>query len=161
MFMGNILLVKVYKMKKILVLNGPNLNLLGKREPNIYGNNTLDHLNEHLKKLGNTYGAEVNTFQSNHEGDLIDRIHQSEEEQYTGIILNPGAFTHYSYALRDAIASVNVPVIEVHISNVHAREPFRRESVTAPVTVGQIVGFGFFGYELALKAMVDYIKGRE
>lgn len=137
-------------MKKILVLNGPNLNLLGKREPNIYGNNTLEYLIEHLQKVGTSYGVMIDAFQSNHEGDLIDQIHHAEEENYTGIILNPGAFTHYSYAIRDAIASIQVPVVEVHISNVHAREAFRRESVTAPVTVGQIVGFGFFGYELAL-----------
>lgn len=148
-------------MKKILVLNGPNLNLLGKREPNIYGSNTIDYLIEHLKKTAASYGAVVEAFQSNHEGDLIDHIHQSEEENYTGIILNPGAFTHYSYAIRDAIASVNVPVVEVHISNVHARESFRSESVTAPVTAGQIVGFGFFGYELALKALIEYIQRGE
>lgn len=148
-------------MKKILVLNGPNLNLLGIREPNIYGSNTLEYLNEHLKQLETVYGAAIDTYQSNHEGDLIDKIHQSEDENYIGIILNPGAFTHYSYAIRDAIASVSVPVIEVHISNVHARESFRRESVTAPVTVAQIVGLGFFGYELALKALVEYIKGGE
>ncbi|KQL53572.1 3-dehydroquinate dehydratase [Heyndrickxia shackletonii] len=148
-------------MKKILVLNGPNLNLLGKREPTIYGNNTLDYLIEDLKKTAASYGAVTEAFQSNHEGDLIDQIHHAEEENYTGIILNPGAFTHYSYAIRDAIASVNVPVVEVHISNVHARESFRRESVTAPVTVGQIVGFGFFGYELALKALLEYIKRGE
>ncbi|MGV3466239.1 MAG: type II 3-dehydroquinate dehydratase [Heyndrickxia sp.] len=148
-------------MKKILVLNGPNLNLLGKREPNIYGNNTLDDLIVQLKKIATSYGAVIESFQSNHEGDLIDQIHHAGEENYTGIILNPGAFTHYSYAIRDAIASIDVPVIEVHISNVHARESFRRESVTAPVTVGQIVGFGFFGYELALKAMIEYIKRGE
>jgi len=148
-------------MKKILVLNGPNLNLLGKREPNIYGNNTLDHLIEHLKKLAESYGVVMDAFQSNHEGDLIDQIHHAGAENYTGIILNPGAFTHYSYAIRDAIASIHVPAVEVHISNVHARESFRRESVIAPVTVGQIVGFGFFGYELALKALVEYIKRGE
>lgn len=148
-------------MKKILVLNGPNLNLLGKREPNIYGDNTLDDLIVQLKKIATSYGAVIESFQSNHEGDLIDQIHHAGEENYTGIILNPGAFTHYSYAIRDAIASIDVPVIEVHISNVHARESFRRESVTAPVTVGQIVGFGFFGYELALKAMIEYIKRGE
>ncbi|MBS4173433.1 type II 3-dehydroquinate dehydratase [Bacillus sp. FJAT-49736] len=148
-------------MKKILVLNGPNLNLLGKREPDIYGSNTLEYLVEHLKKLAPSYDAVVNAFQSNHEGELIDYIHKADEENYTGIILNPGAFTHYSYAIRDAIASINVPVIEVHISNVHAREAFRRDSITAPVTVGQIVGLGFFGYELALKALTEYIKRGE
>ncbi|MGE8204485.1 type II 3-dehydroquinate dehydratase [Heyndrickxia sp. NPDC080065] len=145
---------------KFLVINGPNLNLLGKREPNVYGKNTLDDLHQRFKQLEQEYKVKVDPFQSNHEGAIIDKLHEAYEENYSGVILNPGAFTHYSYAIRDAIASIDVPVIEVHISNVHTREAFRRESVISPVTIGQIVGFGFYGYELALKAMTEYIVGR-
>jgi 3-dehydroquinate dehydratase-2 len=147
-------------MKKFLVLNGPNLNMLGKREPKIYGKQSLEVLEENLKKLENSFQVLIDPFQSNHEGVLIDKLHSAMNE-YDGIILNPGAFTHYSYAIRDAIASIDVPVIEVHISNVHAREEFRHKSVTAPVTAGQIVGFGLFGYELAVKALAEYINRGE
>ncbi|MED1205164.1 type II 3-dehydroquinate dehydratase [Heyndrickxia acidicola] len=147
-------------MKKFLVLNGPNLNMLGKREPKIYGKQSLEVLEENLKKLENSFQVVIDPFQSNHEGVLIDKLHSAMNE-YDGIILNPGAFTHYSYAIRDAIASIDVPVIEVHISNVHAREEFRHKSVTAPVTAGQIVGFGLFGYELAVKALAEYINRGE
>lgn len=138
-------------MGRILVLNGPNLNLLGKREPDIYGRVTLDELNERIRSRARAWGLEVECFQSNHEGDLIDRIHAAEGS-FDYIIINPGAFTHYSYAIRDALASVDVPFIEVHLSNVHARESFRSHSVTAPISSGQIVGFGPIGYELALYA---------
>jgi 3-dehydroquinate dehydratase II len=148
-------------MKKFLVLNGPNLNMLGKREPEIYGKQSLEVLEEQLKKMEESYLVEIDSFQSNHEGVLIDKLHGAMEEHYAGIILNPGAFTHYSYAIRDAIASIDVPVIEVHISNVHAREEFRHTSVTAPVSAGQVVGFGLFGYELAVKALAEYIKRGE
>ncbi len=147
-------------MKKIMLLNGPNLNRLGKREPHLYGTETLLDLEEKIKSAGNLLGYEVACFQSNHEGELIDELHRCEDEGFCGIILNPGAFTHYSYALRDAIASISVPVIEVHISNVHARETFRHHSVTAPVTKGQIVGLGFHGYELALQAIDRMEKGK-
>jgi 3-dehydroquinate dehydratase II len=139
--------------KKVLLLNGPNLNLLGKREPGIYGEKTLNDVEEKVKLLGRSMGWEVSCFQSNHEGEIIDQIHEAFFQGYTGIIINPGAFTHYSYAIRDAIAGITIPVIEIHISNIHARESFRHVSVTAPVTAGQIVGFGVKGYELALMAL--------
>ncbi|HYK75025.1 MAG TPA: type II 3-dehydroquinate dehydratase [Pseudoneobacillus sp.] len=140
-------------MKKILLLNGPNLNLLGKREPGIYGETTLKDIEKNVITLGQTVGFEVDCYQSNHEGDLIDQIHEAFFQGYSGIILNPGAYTHTSYAIRDAIAGITIPVVEVHISNIHAREEFRHKSVIAPVTAGQIVGFGIKGYELALLAL--------
>ncbi|WML47549.1 type II 3-dehydroquinate dehydratase [Neobacillus sp. PS3-34] len=142
-------------MKKIMLLNGPNLNMLGKREPDVYGAATLQDLEEKMKNLGHTHGVEMICYQSNSEGILIDRIQEAGESGVEGIILNPGAYTHYSYAIRDAIAGIDVPVIEVHISNIHAREPFRHVSVIAPVTRGQIVGLGFKGYELALLALLE------
>lgn len=138
-------------MARILILNGPNLNRLGTREPDIYGRVTLDELDERIRTRARAWGLDVECFQSNHEGELIDRIHAAEGA-FNYIIINPGAFTHYSYAIRDALASVNVPFIEVHLSNVHARESFRSHSVTAPISEGQIVGFGPLGYELALYA---------
>ncbi|GGE10188.1 3-dehydroquinate dehydratase [Marinithermofilum abyssi] len=144
-------------MPKVLVLHGPNLNRLGKREPEVYGRVTLEQVNDRLQKRGADMGLEVDTFQSNHEGALIDRIHEAEGE-YDYLIINPGAYTHYSYALRDALASVGVPAIEVHISNVHQREAFRGVSVTAPVTEGQILGFGPLGYELALQVVKERVK---
>jgi len=143
---------------KVLVINGPNLNRLGLREPEIYGSKTLTDLEKDLLTKGEKVNCEVTCFQSNHEGDLIDAIHEASE-QYHGIVINPGAFTHYSYAIRDAIASISIPVIEVHISNIHAREEFRHTSVTAPVTVGQIIGLGFKGYELAILALKERIGG--
>ncbi|MCM3161693.1 type II 3-dehydroquinate dehydratase [Metabacillus litoralis] len=143
---------------KVLVINGPNLNRLGLREPEIYGSKTLTDLEKDLLTIGEKVNCEVTCFQSNHEGDLIDAIHEANE-QYHGIVINPGAFTHYSYAIRDAIASISLPVIEVHISNIHAREEFRHTSVTAPVTVGQIIGLGFKGYELAILALKERIGG--
>ncbi|MCR2820366.1 type II 3-dehydroquinate dehydratase [Lederbergia panacisoli] len=146
---------------KILVLNGPNLNMLGLREPGIYGKNSLAELEKSIKNAGGKLGMEIKCFQSNYEGALLDEIHQAGENGFQGIIINPGAFTHYSIALRDGIASIDLPVIEVHISNVHAREEFRKHSVTAPVSIGQIAGFGFYGYEMALHAMKEYVKGRE
>jgi 3-dehydroquinate dehydratase II len=139
-------------MKTFYVLNGPNLNRLGKREPDIYGNETLENVEQRLSQLASENEATVIFRQSNHEGDLIDWIHEAENA--SGIILNPGAFTHYSYAIRDAIASVPVSVVEVHISNVHKRETFRHTSVISPVTAGQIVGFGLVGYELALRSFL-------
>lgn len=147
-------------MGKILLLNGPNLNLLGKREPGVYGKETLGQLEQNMKALGASYETEVICFQSNHEGELIDRLHLANEDGTQGIIFNPGAFTHYSYAIRDAVAGIQVPVIEVHISNVHAREEFRHTSVTAPVVSGQIVGLGFKGYELAMLALKEQVGGK-
>ncbi|MBS4199639.1 type II 3-dehydroquinate dehydratase [Bacillus sp. FJAT-49732] len=146
---------------KILVLNGPNLNMLGKREPGIYGSHSLADLEKGIMDASEKLGIEIKCFQSNYEGALLDEIHQAADNGFVGIIINPGAFTHYSIALRDAIASIDLPVIEVHISNVHAREEFRKHSVTAPVSIGQIAGFGFYGYEMALNAMKEYVKGRE
>lgn len=139
---------------RILVLNGPNLNMLGQREPGVYGANTLDEINASIQSLAQSLGVEVDFFQSNHEGNLIDRI-QSAEGVYKAIIFNPAAYTHYSYALRDAVAAINIPVIEVHISNIYAREGFRGHSVIAPVATGQISGFGITGYLHALRAAVD------
>ncbi|KAA0549455.1 type II 3-dehydroquinate dehydratase [Bacillus sp. BGMRC 2118] len=147
-------------MKRILLLNGPNLNRLGMREPHIYGSVTLSELEQQLTATALSKNIEIISVQSNHEGQLIDHIHEAEE-QVDGIIMNPGAFTHYSYAIRDAIASITKPVIEVHISNVHAREEFRHTSVIAPVTTGQIVGLGLYGYELALLALVEKLGEEE
>ncbi|WP_409251324.1 type II 3-dehydroquinate dehydratase [Bacillus sp. SCS-153A] len=148
-------------MHKFLLLNGPNLNRLGKREPDIYGTTTLNDLENKVKKAALTAGYGLTAEQSNHEGELIDSIHRAADEGYAGIIFNPGAFTHYSYAIRDAIAGVDIPVVEVHISNVHKREPFRHHSVLAEVSEGQIVGLGLFGYELALQALIKKHKGDE
>ncbi len=139
------------------VINGPNLNLLGSREPHIYGERGYDALCGEISTFARLKGAEVDFFQSNHEGDIIDRLHLAGGE-YEGVILNPGALTHYSYALADAVTSVTVPVIEVHLSNIHAREEFRRRSVTAPGCIGQICGLGFFGY---IAAVQYFLFGRE
>ncbi|WP_433743090.1 type II 3-dehydroquinate dehydratase [Falsibacillus pallidus] len=146
-------------MAKILLLNGPNLNRLGKREPDVYGTLTLSDIEEKIKSAGSAHGLDVECFQSNHEGQLIDKLHEIEDRGFAGVIFNPGAFTHYSYAIRDAIAAINVPVIEVHISNIHAREEFRSHSVMAPVTDGQIVGLGSQGYELALSVFIGRKEG--
>lgn len=144
---------------KLLILNGPNLNRLGKREPEVYGVETLADIEAKLEKIASLQQVETTFFQSNSESALIDKIHDAEDGDVDGIIFNPGAFTHYSIALRDAIASVNVPVIEIHISNIHSREPFRQKSVLAPVCIGQLTGFGTDGYELALQAFVLRRKG--
>lgn len=141
-------------MFKILVINGPNLNLLGKREPTIYGKKTIESLENDLSAFGIDHQIEITCFQSNHEGVIIDKL-QEADGIYQGIVLNAGAYTHYSYAIRDVISSISVPVVEVHISNIHAREEFRHHSVIAPVAAGQIVGFGFKGYELAILALKE------
>ncbi len=145
-------------MEKILLINGPNLNRLGKREPKHYGKVTLRDVEKSVADLADELNLELSCYQSNHEGDIIDKLHWAEDADFAGIIINPGAFTHYSYAIRDAIAGIDVPVIEVHISNIHARESFRHVSVTAPVTAGQIVGLGVKGYLLALRAIETIIK---
>lgn len=137
---------------KVLVLHGPNLNLTGFREPELYGKKPLAEIDEDIQREANELNIEVRILQSNHEGVLIDTI-QEHRKWADGIIINPGAFTHYSYALRDALVSVRLPVIEVHLSNVHAREEFRRNSVISPITVGQIVGLGSASYGLALHAL--------
>lgn len=143
---------------KILVLNGPNLNLLGTREPGIYGNTTLEQILSDLTQRARSLGYELVCLQSNHEGVLIDRIHQARTEGISGIIINPGGLTHTSVALRDAVAAVGIATVEVHLSNIHAREEFRRHSYLAPVAVGQISGFGPLGYTLALQALVSGSK---
>ncbi len=141
-------------MDKVLVLNGPNLNLLGVREPDTYGSMSLGEMCAIIQDKAQTLGMEVDFFQSNTEGALIDEIHKARGV-YKGIVFNAGAYTHYSFAIRDAISAVDVPVIEVHISNVHAREDFRHTSVIAPVCIGQIAGFGYASYILALYALKE------
>lgn len=136
---------------KILVLHGPNLNRLGEREKDVYGSETLAEINKKIEACATSLGIQVHFFQSNHEGALIDTLHASNS-QYDGIIINPAAFTHYSIAIRDAIASLSIPAIEIHLSNIHARESFRQHSTTASVCLGQISGFGSSSYLLALHA---------
>ncbi|MCA8882289.1 MAG: type II 3-dehydroquinate dehydratase [Rhodobacteraceae bacterium] len=146
-------------MTQVLVLNGPNLNLLGIRQPEVYGATTLADIDELCRQTGAELGAEVTCFQTNHEGVLIDRIHAARTE-YAGIVLNAGAYTHTSVALMDAIKSVDLPVVELHLSNIHAREPFRHKSWIAPVAIGQICGFGAAGYALALRALLGHIEAQ-
>jgi len=145
---------------KVLVLHGPNLNLLGEREPSVYGAMTLAEIDRRLQALARAEGASVDTFQSNHEGAIIDRLHASRG-RYDAIVINPGALTHYSFALRDAIASISLPVIEVHLSNVHARDAFRHTSVVSPVVKGQIAGFGVHSYLLGLRAALALVAQGE
>ncbi len=138
---------------KLLVINGPNLNFLGIREKGIYGTENYEHLVKLLEDKASLEGHELEVFQSNYEGAVIDKLQEAYSSGVEGIIINPGAFTHYSYAIRDALASLEIPKIEVHISNVHKREEFRHVSVTAPVCTGQVVGLGLRGYLLAM----DYL----
>ena len=139
-------------MKKILLIHGPNINLTGVREPGVYGRATLAAINEEVVLHAQTCGMQCTVFQSNHEGEIIDRIHQAMEE-FDALIINAGAYTHYSYAIRDAIAAVRLPCVEVHMSNVHAREEFRHHSVLSPVCAGVIAGFGKTSYLLAVDAV--------
>lgn len=141
-------------LKKYLVINGANLNMLGIREPGIYGKDTLKELEDNLTKKAKELGVGVEFFQSNYEGEIIEKIHGAMGV-YAGIIINPGAFTHYSYAIRDAFGSVKMDVVEVHISNIHKREEFRHTSVIVPECLGQICGLGFKGYELALEFLAS------
>ncbi len=140
-------------MKRILVIHGPNLNRLGRREPDIYGRHTLEDIDAEIIATGKDSGVDVQTFQSNHEGELVDRIQQAAEE-VDGLIINPAAYTHTSVALRDALQMLAIPVIEVHLSNIYRREAFRHHSMTAAAATGQITGLGKNGYLLALEALV-------
>ena len=142
--------------KKILVMHGPNLNMLGKREPAIYGPETLDDINNQLVEKGKSLGLDVDTYQSNHEGDIITRI-QSAMGNCSGLIINPAAYTHTSVGIRDAVLLLDIPVIEIHLSNIYKREPFRHKSMLADVVTAQLAGFGSLGYLLALDAMVKMI----
>jgi 3-dehydroquinate dehydratase II len=143
---------------KILVLHGPNLNLLGMREPEIYGSMTLGDINAHLIELGKEFGAELKCFQSNHEGALIDAL-QDAQAWADGVIFNPGGYTHTSIALRDAISALKIPVVEVHLSNVYAREQFRHVSLISGVCKGKITGFGWKSYTLGLRALAEMLEG--
>ena len=142
---------------KIMVIQGPNLNMLGTREPRIYGTTTLEEVHNQMKLVADEAKMEIEFFQSNFEGELVDKIQECFGE-FDGIIINPAAYTHTSIAIRDAIAAVGLPVIEVHISNIHRREEFRQKSLIAPVTAGQIVGFGPVGYHLAMIAMLQIFE---
>uniref|UniRef100_A0A7C5Z906 3-dehydroquinate dehydratase n=1 Tax=Caldicellulosiruptor owensensis TaxID=55205 RepID=A0A7C5Z906_9FIRM len=144
-------------MKKVLVINGPNLNLLGIREKNIYGSVSYEDVLKSISQKAQELGFEVEFFQSNHEGSIIDKIHSAYYEKVDAIIINPGAYTHYSYAIHDAIKAINIPTIEVHISNIHAREEFRHKSVIAPACTGQISGFGIKSYIIALYALKEIL----
>ncbi len=147
-------------MPTIAVVNGPNLNLLGTRETEIYGTTGIDDINERLTLKAEELGFDLEFFQSNHEGALIDYI-QGSIGRIQGLIINPGALTHYGYSLRDALASINVPIIEVHVTNIFRREEWRSISLVTPLAAGSLMGLGSLGYELALRAMVSFIKEKE
>lgn len=141
-------------MKKILLINGPNLNLLGKREENMYGKKSFDDIWPELEKIAETSNAKIEYFQSNHEGDIIDRIHQSIDK-IDHIIINPGALTHYSYSIYDALLAVKIPIIEVHVTNIYARDEWRSKSLISPIARGVISGFGLKGYNMALRYILE------
>lgn len=141
---------------KVLVIHGPNLNLLGEREPGYYGSDSFKSINEEIMQRAHTLGFECEVYQSNSEGALIDRLHAARLD-CSGVVMNAGAYTHYSYAIRDAIAAIKIPVVEVHMSNIHARDEFRHKSVIAPVCAGQIAGFGKYSYLLGLDALAAIV----
>ena len=143
---------------KIIVINGPNLQLLGKRKPEVYGSETLEEVRKRLEDVGKELKIKIDFFQSNSEGGIVDIIGSSIKNEVDGIIINPAAYTHTSVAIHDALESVDIPAIEVHISNIHRREEFRRKSMTAPACIGQISGLGTNGYEWALRAIVRHLK---
>lgn len=143
---------------KIMLINGPNLNLLGVREKNIYGSRDFNDVIKYIEEEGKNLGCNIISKQSNIEGEIINFIHSAYYEKFDGIIINPGAYTHYSIAIYDALKGVDIPTVEVHLSNIHKREEFRHKSVTAPACIGQISGFGDFGYILAIKALINHIK---
>jgi 3-dehydroquinate dehydratase-2 len=143
--------------QRILVIHGPNLNLLGSREPDIYGNTTLEQINGDLTSAAKEWGAEVEFFQSNYEGALVDRIQESQSWA-DGILINPGALTHTSVTLRDALVATELPIVEVHLSNIFAREEFRRSSFVSPISLGVISGFGPMGYGLGLNALLEHLE---
>ncbi|EXJ22697.1 3-dehydroquinate dehydratase II [Alkalibacterium sp. AK22] len=145
---------------KIWIINGPNLNLLGTREPDIYGTETLESINRDIQRYLIKHGHLYDFFQSNSEGALIDKIQEALDEHVDGIVINPAAYTHYSYALHDALKAVSIPTVEVHLSAVHAREAFRKESVIAPACIGQISGFGSTGYLLGIQAL-EHLLSKE
>ena len=145
-------------MKTILFLHGVNHNMFGKRAPAQYGTITLDEINQEIKKLAKELGCRIETFQTNHEGEMVERIHNAYMDKVDAVVINAGAWTHYSYAMRDALAILTVPIIEVHMSNIHAREEFRHTSVIAPLAKGQIAGFGVQTYLLGLRAALESIR---
>lgn len=137
----------------IMIIHGPNMNLLGKRNPDVYGNKTLKDVNDEILQFAKEKDIKVDIYQTSSEGKIIDLLHKAQEK-CSGVVLNPAAYTHYSYAIGDAIEAISVPVVEVHLSNIHKREEFRRKSVTAPYTIGQISGFGSYGYIMAIQALI-------
>ena len=145
-------------MKKVLVLHGVNLNMFGHRDPAHYGTITLDEINQQIEKLAKELGCNIETFQTNHEGEMCERIHKAYMDKVDAVVINAGAWTHYSYGMRDALAILTVPIIEVHMSNIHAREEFRHTSVIAPLAKGQIAGFGVQTYLLGLRAALASIQ---
>jgi 3-dehydroquinate dehydratase-2 len=145
---------------KIVMLHGINHNMFGKRDPKQYGKVTLDQINEQMSALGQELGVEVQHFQSNHEGAIVERIHQAYFDQVHAVLINAGAWTHYSYGIRDALAILTCPIVELHMSNIHAREPFRHHSVFAEIVQGQIAGFGVDSYLIALRTAVGHARAR-